>query len=198
MATRSPSRDLREACLAEARDIIRQEGLEQLSLRTVARRLGVSHQAPYKHFASRDAILAELVRRAFAAFDAHLEALPASLEPRQVLRQMGTAYVAYALANPEEYRLMFGTPLPDPDQHPEMIAQAQAPFERLCGALRALHGPSISAQVAEQDAMFIWSALHGLSTILASQINSRLQLAPAPPEALVAHILDRIGDSMRP
>ncbi|MFX4450801.1 TetR/AcrR family transcriptional regulator, partial [Acinetobacter baumannii] len=52
-----------------------------LSLRDVARRLGVSHQAPYKHFPSRDHILAEVVGRAYASFAAHLEKRPRSDDP---------------------------------------------------------------------------------------------------------------------
>jgi AcrR family transcriptional regulator len=50
--------DLREACVKQALEIIAKGGIDSLSLRDVARRLGVSHQAPYKHFPSRDHILA--------------------------------------------------------------------------------------------------------------------------------------------
>ena len=66
MAERSSkSGDLREACVKEALAIIAEGGIDSLSLRDVARRLGVSHQAPYKHFPSRDHILAEVVGRRF-------------------------------------------------------------------------------------------------------------------------------------
>ena len=60
---------MREACVEEALAIVGEAGLEALSLREVARRLHVSHQAPYKHFPSRDHILAEVVGRAFAGAD---------------------------------------------------------------------------------------------------------------------------------
>ena len=74
MAERSSkSGDLREAYVKEALAIIAEGGIDSLSLRDVARRLGVSHQAPYKHFPSRDHILAEVVGRAYAGFAAHLE-----------------------------------------------------------------------------------------------------------------------------
>ena len=56
---------LKEACLRAAREAIAEQGVEQLSLREVARRLGVSHQAPYRHFPSRDHLLAEVMRRCF-------------------------------------------------------------------------------------------------------------------------------------
>jgi AcrR family transcriptional regulator len=64
--------ELPEACVTEALAIIRDVGIENLSLREVARRLGVSHQAPYRHFPSRDHLLAEVVDRCFRDFDAAL------------------------------------------------------------------------------------------------------------------------------
>ena len=66
---------LKAACLKAAREAIAEHGLEQLSLREVARRLGVSHQAPYKHFPSRDHLLAEVIRQCFEDFAASLLSL---------------------------------------------------------------------------------------------------------------------------
>ncbi len=72
---------VREACLEEALAIIEESGVEALSLREVSRRLGVSHQAPYRHFTNRDDLLAELLSRCFEVFAAHLEARPRSDHP---------------------------------------------------------------------------------------------------------------------
>ncbi len=72
---------VREACLEEALAIIEEDGVESLSLREVSRRLGVSHQAPYRHFTNRDDLLAELLTRCFEVFAAHLEARPRSDHP---------------------------------------------------------------------------------------------------------------------
>ena len=60
-----PPLELRDACIVAAQEIIAERGLENLSLREVARKLGVSHQAPYKHYPSRDHLLAEVMRRCF-------------------------------------------------------------------------------------------------------------------------------------
>jgi len=108
------TRNLREECAREALAIIEEGGLEALSLREVARRLGVSHQAPYKHFPSRDHLLAEIVSRAFTGFAHHLDSSVPGGNPREDLAAMGRAYLAYALEHPLHYRLMFGTPLPNP------------------------------------------------------------------------------------
>ena len=88
--------------------IIGETGIEELSLRDVARRLGVSHQAPYKHFPSRDHLLAEIVSRAFAAFAQHLDARPRSQNPHEDLAAMGRAYLDYAREHPFHYPLMPG------------------------------------------------------------------------------------------
>ncbi len=53
--------DLKEACVVAAQEVIAERGVENLSLREVSRKLGVSHQAPYKHYPSRDHLLAEPV-----------------------------------------------------------------------------------------------------------------------------------------
>ena len=85
--TSSTHLSLREACLTEALDAIREKGVEALSLRDVARRLKVSHQAPYKHFSSKDHLLAEVISRCLRDFADHLkrsghgdEAVPLSAE----------------------------------------------------------------------------------------------------------------------
>ncbi len=53
--------DLKEACIQAAREVIAEQGVESLSMRDVSRKLGVSHQAPYRHFPSRDHLLAEIM-----------------------------------------------------------------------------------------------------------------------------------------
>jgi AcrR family transcriptional regulator len=59
---------LKEACVQAAREVIAERGVENLSMRDVARKLSVSHQAPYRHFESRDHLLAEIMRRCFVDF----------------------------------------------------------------------------------------------------------------------------------
>lgn len=174
-------RDLREACIAEAMSIIASDGVERLSLRDVARRLGVSHQAPYKHFASRDHILAEIVARAFADFARHLDAHPRTCDPDIDMGRMGRAYLAYADDHPLAYRLMFGTPLPDAAEHPEMMRQARHAFALLCDGLRRKADSERASRSEDQiilDALFVWSGLHGLASIASSSAIATLSLDP--------------------
>ncbi|MEL6348184.1 MAG: TetR/AcrR family transcriptional regulator [Myxococcota bacterium] len=187
--SRTKYADVRQACLDEARRILQEDGPEKLSLRTVARRLGISHQAPYKHFASKDAVIAELVRQAYADFAVMFQSLPETGDPDGDMRQMGEAYLAYALEHPAEYRLMFGIPLPEPSAHPEMLEQAQAVFEHLRQRLSLRQGAPDEDAL---DALFIWSTLHGLASILELDASRRLALSAAGRERVANHVLDRI------
>jgi AcrR family transcriptional regulator len=133
----------------------------------------VSHQAPYKHFPSRDHILAEAVRQAFAHFASHLDARPMTGEPWADLGAMGHAYLSYALEHPLHYRLMFGTPLPDPLEHPAMMEQARHAFQLLRDAVSHLPGRQAPAEL---DAMFVWAVMHGTAGILHGQALEHLSL----------------------
>lgn len=189
-------RDLREACIAEGLSIVEERGIEALSLREVARRLGVSHQAPYKHFASRDHILAEMVRQSYASFAAFLEDRPVTGEPPPDLGAMGQAYLEYAFSHPLQYRLMFGTPLPDPAEHPEMMEEARHAFALLKKGIADVHAMTSGAGPNERtdyDALFIWATLHGLAMIMQSTALESLHLPKQIIENMPSATLQRIG-----
>lgn len=189
-ATRSVA--LRDACISEALEIIGSDGLEALSLREVARRLNVSHQAPYKHFGSRDHILAEAVSRAFEAFAMHLEKRARHADPLKDLASLGATYIRYAQQHPAHYSLMFGAPLPDPGSHPGMMKMAKAPFQILRDAIARLPGRRSDADT-RRDALFAWSTVHGLASILETKAGEELGLHSRDVADVVAHTLKRIG-----
>src|SRR6185503_17019443 len=91
--------ELRPALLRAAAKVLEAEGREAVSLRDLARRAGVSHAAPYRHFADREALLAALAEEGFVLLAAELEGKPR--------REQAVAYVRFALANPGRFRLMF-------------------------------------------------------------------------------------------
>jgi AcrR family transcriptional regulator len=192
MSRKEKHSDLREACIIEAMQIIETSGLENLSFREVARRLGVSHQAPYKHFPSRDHILAEIVRRSYQDFAQHLESRPITGDPYADLESLGRAYLGYALDNPLQYRLMFATPLPSTAEHPEMMQGAQIAFDHLCQLIvqmRLATNPSY-------DALFVWSSIHGLATLLQAQVMEKLAISDEILEQAVEQVLLRIKNSL--
>ena len=192
--------DLREACIDEAFSIVEETGVENLSLREVSRRLGVSHQAPYKHFPSRDHILAEIVARAFQDFAAFLEGRPSSTAPNEDLRGMGVCYMQYALANPLKYRLMFNTALPPAKDHPRMMADARHAFSILRDRLAAMELRDVAGEPRSPrlDAMFVWSTIHGMASLLQSDVLESLEMTDEELHDAFPHALARLSLALEP
>jgi len=145
--------DLRSSLLASASELLEEQGLAALSLREVARRAGVSHNAPYRHFPDRDSLLAELAAEGFRRLG---EAMSAKQG-----RVMGEAYVRFALEHPSRFRLMFGGQL-ELRQHAALAEAARKTYDALVSAFRAQPGvvnPETAAAAA-------WSLVHGLAQLL--------------------------------
>jgi AcrR family transcriptional regulator len=92
--------DLRAAILRAAGEQLEKHGIAALSLRDAARRAGVSHNAPYRHFPSRESLLTAIATEGFELLNSELGKRPAA--------EMGLAYVEFALGHPQRFRLMFG------------------------------------------------------------------------------------------
>ncbi|MDJ0847312.1 MAG: TetR/AcrR family transcriptional regulator [Myxococcota bacterium] len=109
--------NLREALLERAAEVIAERGVEALSLRGLARDLGVSHAAPRAHFADRRALLCELAKEGFRlGVDAmHAGAEAAGPDPVARYRALGRSYVQFARDNPSCFRAI---------NHPEVQAHA--------------------------------------------------------------------------
>ena len=184
---------LRDACVVAAQEVIAEQGIEHLSLRDVARKLGVSHQAPYKHYPSRDHLLSEVMRRCFQGFAAHLDARPRFDDPAQDLESLGQQYLAYARQHPLEYRLMFSTTWPESARQPDLVRDATHAFDVLRGVLRRMHGDGAGQREAvELDALYIWSTMHGLAGVMNGQCIDMLGLQDEVLKQTVRHAMDRM------
>src|ERR1700733_1843655 len=100
--------NLRETLLQGAVCVIAEVGPSAFTLREVARRAGVSHNAPYRHFRDKDALLAAVATEGFLELTRSMreagERQPRALDK---LKQSGLAYVAFALRRPEHFTVMF-------------------------------------------------------------------------------------------
>lgn len=195
-AASDATHDLKDACVVAAREFIAEHGVEQLSLRAVARRLGVSHQAPYKHYPSRDHLLAEVMRRCFLGFARYLDQRVAHADPFADLAELGQRYLAYAAAHPLEYRLMFGTPWPEPAQHVGLVQDAVHAFDILRHVLR--RRPGTDEVSVQRDAMFIWAQMHGLASLLQADVLPHLGLEETLRAQLVPQSLHMLSRAITP
>ena len=109
---------------------------------------------------------------------------------------MGTTYIKYAFENPLLYRLMFGTELPDPDRHPEMLRNAKHAFSLLQTGVNAVHdqteGPG-RHETTNYDALFIWSTLHGLVGHLQSQAINTIDVPKYVLKNARKEVMERVG-----
>lgn len=150
--------DLQAALIRTAGKILEKEGVESLKLREVARRAGVSHNAPYRHFPQREALLAALAAEGYA----WLGAAQRKAAEAGRLRGMGEAYVEFALAHPQRFRLMFGGQI-SLAKHAHLREVATKTFKGLSGALAA---KVPEAQGARDSSIAAWALVHGLAQLL--------------------------------
>lgn len=191
------SGDLKESCVTAAHQFIAEFGVDKLSLREVARCLGVSHQAPYKHYPSKDHLLAEVMRRCFKDFADFLDSRDRKDNPRDDLRQLGIRYQEYALKHPVEYRLMFNTAWPSQAQESGLAQDSTHAFNVLRSVLVRIYGDSEeSSQIVDNNAMFIWVNMHGLASILRSDVMKYLDLEKSTDSHLTAHIFQMISAAL--
>lgn len=168
--------DLPAALLRAAGKTLEKRGIGALSLREVARDAGVSHNAPYRHFPDREALLVALAAEGFAVLGERLRG--------QSGRAMGEAYVRFALEQPQRFRLMFGGVLPMA-KYPELRSAADGAYHALAGAFQELAKPELAAAAA-------WSLVHGLSHLLLDG-----HFAHADREAFVREVLGAVRFAQR-
>src|SRR5262245_34105726 len=156
--------DLRRALIAAGLRLLQKRGPAQVSLRETARVAGVSHNAPYRHFENREALLAALATDGFGVLTAAMEQAAEGKERLERLRAIGLAYIAFAKEHPAVYLLMFG---PELDKSPfaELTAAAQRSFEILSRAIEAL----TPKNVRQAAAIGAWALVHGFSHLVADR-----------------------------
>lgn len=161
--------DLRNALVEHALAALQAVGPESLSVRALADEIGVSPSAAYRHFADREALLAELARMGFERLRGSLaEAAIAAArrQPKMAVRAMGSAYVRFAVAEPELYRLMFGAQRVEKSKYPELGAAAAQTYDTLRTAVMRMapHAPK-GSQELERLTLRCWAMVHGLASL---------------------------------
>jgi AcrR family transcriptional regulator len=149
--------DLRAACLRAALELLEEDGASALSLRAVARRAGVAHSAPYRHYADRDALVSAIAAVGYRELAEYLAAAHPSPSTPDDLAAVAVAYVQFALQRPALFRVMFGEPC-DRDS-PERVAANAAISEYV----QAIVQRSFPGSNPEAMSTAVWALVHGLA-----------------------------------
>jgi AcrR family transcriptional regulator len=181
--------DLRPALLQASLALIDESGIGALSLREVARKAGVSHNAPYHHFKDRGSLLAALAEDGFAALAQQMAAARAAAPDASArLEACGLAYIRFALASPARFKLMFRPELTGPDAQ-AAVAQSSTPaLDTLAAAIvEAQAGGLAPAGDPKPLVLTCWAAVHGVASLLLDGPLARAHRAfAASPEKLTA------------
>ena len=186
---------LRAEILEAAEDLLLETGSEdEVSIRAVADRVGVTPPSIYRHFADKGTLLFEVCDRQFGRFHEYLDAKRSGhADPVEAVKAIGRAYVEFGLTYPEHYRIMFmGRSDLTPEQYQDQVLAEQAAFMALVGAVQECVDAGRLERDAFETATIMWTTVHGVTSLLIAKPNF-----PWPPvEQLVERTLEVIGDGV--
>ncbi len=180
--------NLREALVSAALGLIAERGPAGFTFAEVARAVGVTPAAPYRHFRDLGALLAEVARRGFERFTAELEAAwrDGRPDPVTAIENVGKAYLGFARREPASYATMFGAGVGLEDD-PVLLVAANRAF----AVLR--HAADVACATAAGPgrpppmmvALHIWSLSHGIASLFVGPSDGARRRLPMTPEDLL-------------
>ena len=158
--------NLKSSLLDSAVALVGEVGPQAFTLREVARRAGVSHNAPYRHFRDKDDLLAAVAAQGFDRLTEQMhKAMAKGVTAAERLSLAGRGYVQFALQWPQHVLVMFETPVPV-DERPEHAQAAQRAFQTLLDAIAAVQAEGGLPEGDPQTfAIVAWSGVHGLAKL---------------------------------
>ena len=160
--------NLKEELISSACKICEADGHGHMSLRSIAKEANVSQTAPYRHFKTKESLLAEVSKRGFDELTKRMsEALNKennALSLEDQFLEMGLAYLVFGLEKRNIYYLMHSPSIQKAD-FPELLESAGGAFDELVKILKKVH-PGIDESQLSQKCMKYWAMMHGLIGIL--------------------------------
>jgi AcrR family transcriptional regulator len=167
--------DLKNALIEAGIEILAKDGLGALSLREVARQAGVSHTAPYAHYADKQALIAAIATAGYEKLYARLADVVQQYQdsPVQQLVEAGWAYLEFAFDEPDHFKITFSGVIEKEKDFPAFVEISQKSFRLVVEIIEACHQTGVlPAGPSDLIAVSVWSLLHGLaSLILEDQIS---------------------------
>ncbi|MBU6475823.1 MAG: helix-turn-helix transcriptional regulator [Alphaproteobacteria bacterium] len=156
---------LKPALLAAAEEILVTQGLENLSLRALARATGVTQAAPYSHFADKDELLAAVAEAGFQRLALQMaDEATGQPDARGRIEKLIAAYIRFAVANDQLFCLMFGRELAEMKNYPTLAMTAGKSYALISAVLARRAG--VDAEETRFQTLAIWSLCHGLAQLI--------------------------------
>ena len=169
--------DVPSALMSAALVRIKQDGVEKLSLRALARDIGVSQTAPYRHFKDKRCLLVELARSGFSELASRQQQATPTEFNLKALIAVGMAYLEFAKEFPEQYKLMFGTKIENRCEHEGLMASSMKSFEVILNlAIKGVECGFLIDRDPAHLARCLWSNVHGLASLLIDDFYSNLEI----------------------
>jgi AcrR family transcriptional regulator len=184
--------DLKRVLVETALGMLRDARGWQFTLREVARRAGVSHAAPYKHFSDKAALLAELAALGYHLLREELLVVPKRKRksPRDEILAVAKAYLDFGLANPSLYRLMFSSEI-EKSRYGDLTDASLATFGVLLDILtRGQRAGAFKAAPVQGQAMACWALVHGLTSLELDRQLLPEKVGSTPADAALASLLE--------
>jgi AcrR family transcriptional regulator len=161
--------DLRSALIESALEIIEEIGPQGLTIREVARRAGVSHAAPYRHYADKDELILAVVERGFELLNDTMVAARESAGPEPIdqFAASGEAYFSFALGFPTYYRVMFSGDLLNSNGHESLRHTSSSAFTQMTDDIKRCQDLGVVKPGDPQlQAVAIVSTVHGFVSLV--------------------------------
>ncbi|MBD2411740.1 TetR family transcriptional regulator [Nostoc calcicola FACHB-389] len=158
--------NLRNKLIAIATELLSEEGAHGLSLRKISQRAGVSHNAPYMHFADKEAVLAAIAEEGFRLLSTQVETAinEVNKDTKQQLIAASSAYVNFALEHSNHLQVMFC--YYNPEKYPSLIEVSQASLDQLFKIVQAgQQDGTLIAGNPHEITKTIWALVHGVAAI---------------------------------
>jgi AcrR family transcriptional regulator len=181
--------DLRAALLDTTRDALETAPPDTITLKSLAERLGVSQSAPYRHFETREALLAAVAADGFSRFREAIVAARTEAPEAKRFERACLAYLAFGRVNRGVYKLMFASKIVPTSGSGALGDAANSAFELLMGSV-ANHA---SADQTHSVAIWVWSTLHGLVMLEADDLMKDSE----DPIATSAAVIRRLVEAVR-
>jgi AcrR family transcriptional regulator len=156
----------RGRAVTAATRLFAERGYRGVTLRSLAKELGVSPMTPYRYFENKEELFAMVRTEAFRRFaDAQRDAVAGIEEPEDALRMLGRAYVSFALDEPDAYHIMFELLQAPAGTYPELEAEQARAFSYLHEAVKAAVNAGLLEGESLRRAHYLWAQIHGLVSL---------------------------------